>query len=257
MAIRSPSVALVGRQLGYLADEHARGDEPLHLEPCSQLQPDLVSRRTPYSFPVWTVRSFTLVQPTTARPSKSVLNAAGDACIRRTCPAMARCCSTTDRLAHPWTSGTWRWSAIARLIRLLRRHSDDRDGQFSPDGKWVAYQSNEAGHNEIYLRPFPGPGDRLQVSAGGGQQLRWAPRGAELFYLAADQRSTSVPVTFTPNGAVTLGHPLPLFRDRGRRQLPGRQQYAVSPDGQRFLVNARTDGVVPPSNHLSFCNWDR
>ncbi len=72
----------------------------------------------------------------------------------------------------------------------------ERDGQFSPDGKWVAYESNDAGHFEIYLQPFPGPGDRFQVSAGGGQQVRWAKNGAELFYIAGDQRLTSVRVTF-------------------------------------------------------------
>ena len=55
----------------------------------------------------------------------------------------------------------------------------ERDGQFSPDGKWVAYQSNEAGHSEIYLQPFPGPGARIQVSAGGGQHVRWARTGSE------------------------------------------------------------------------------
>jgi eukaryotic-like serine/threonine-protein kinase len=60
---------------------------------------------------------------------------------------------------------------------------NELDGQFSPDGKWVAYQSNDAGHFEIYLQPFPGPGDRIQVSAGGGKQVRWARNGSELFYL--------------------------------------------------------------------------
>jgi hypothetical protein len=78
----------------------------------------------------------------------------------------------------------------------------ERDGQFSVDGKWVAYQSNEAGHFEIYLRPFPGPGDRIQVSSSGGQHVRWAKDGSELFHVAADQRLTSVRVTFRANGKV-------------------------------------------------------
>jgi eukaryotic-like serine/threonine-protein kinase len=87
----------------------------------------------------------------------------------------------------------------------------ERDGQFSPDGKWVAYQSNEAGHDEIYLQPFPGPGDRIQVSAGGGQQARWARNGSELFYIAADQRLTSVRVIVGASGKLVLGRPLPCF----------------------------------------------
>jgi len=131
---------------------------------------------------------------------------------------------------------------------------EERDGQFSPDGKWVAYQSNEPGHNEIYLQPFPGPGDRIQVSSGGGQQVRWAPSGAELFYVAADQRLTSIPVTFAANGAATLGHAVPLFRTAFDNAFQTRQQYVVSADGQRFLVNAPTDAIDPPSTTV-ILNW--
>ena len=130
----------------------------------------------------------------------------------------------------------------------------ERDGQFSPDGKWVAYQSNEAGHDEIYLQPFPGPGDRIQVSAGGGQQVRWARNGSELFYVAADQRLTSVRVTFGANGKLVLGTPLPLFRTEFDSSFMARQQYVVSPDGQRFLINAATDAIDPPSITL-ILNW--
>jgi Tol biopolymer transport system component len=130
----------------------------------------------------------------------------------------------------------------------------ERDGQFSPDGKWVAYQSTESGHNEIYLQPFPGPGDRIQVSAGGGQQVRWGRRSAELFYVAADQRLTSVPVRFKANGAVVLGAAVPLFRTEFQNNPQARQQYVVSPDGQRFLINASTDAIDPPSVTV-ILNW--
>ena len=132
--------------------------------------------------------------------------------------------------------------------------SHERDGQFSPDGKWVAYQSNEAGHYEIYLKPFPGPGDRIQVSAGGGQQVRWARNGSELFYIAADQRLTSVRVTSGANGNLVLGAPVSLFRTEFDSGFLARQQYVVSPDGQRFLINAATDAVDPPSITL-ILNW--
>jgi hypothetical protein len=131
---------------------------------------------------------------------------------------------------------------------------DERDGQFSPDSKWIAYQSNESGHYEIYLKPFPGPGDRIQVSAGGGQQVRWGHRGAELFYVAADQRMTLVPVTFAASGAAALGRPLALFRTEFDTTFQLRQQYMVSADDQRFLVNAPTDAIDPPSITL-ILNW--
>jgi Tol biopolymer transport system component len=130
----------------------------------------------------------------------------------------------------------------------------ERDGQFSPDGKWVAYQSNETGHYEIYLQPFPGPGNRVQVSAGGGQQVRWAKDGSELFYIAADQRLTSVRVIFGANGKLVRGAALPLFRTELDGSFMTRQQYVVSRDGQRFLMNAATDAIDPPSITL-IINW--
>ena len=130
----------------------------------------------------------------------------------------------------------------------------ERDGQFSPNGKWVAYQSNDAGHFEIYLQPFPGPGDRIEVSAGGGQHVRWARNGSELFYIAADQRLTSIRVTFGANGKPALGTPVPLFRLEFDSSFLTRQQYVVSPDGQRFLINAATDAIDPPSITLML-NW--
>ena len=130
---------------------------------------------------------------------------------------------------------------------FVQTPSEERDGQFSPDGKWVAYQSNQSGHNEIYLQPFPGPGDRIQVSTGGGQQVRWAHHRAELFYVAADQMLTSVPVTFATNGIVTFGKPVALFRTAFENNFQARQQYMVSADDQRFLVNTATDAIDPPS----------
>jgi hypothetical protein len=131
---------------------------------------------------------------------------------------------------------------------------DERHGQFSPDGKWVAYQSNESGHDEIYLRPFPGPGDRIKVSAGGGEQVRWAHAGGELFYVAADQQLTVVPVTFTADRTAELGPAKPLFRTQFDTILRLQQEYVVSSDGHRFLMNALTDAVDPFSITL-FVDW--
>jgi Tol biopolymer transport system component len=130
----------------------------------------------------------------------------------------------------------------------------ERDGQFSPDGKWVAYQANDSGHFEIYLQPFPGPGERIRVSTGGGQQPRWAKRSGELFYIAGDQRLTSVPVTFPPNRTPMLGQAVPLFRTEFDNNFQTRQQYVVSTDGQRFLINTATNVFEPPSITL-ILNW--
>jgi Tol biopolymer transport system component len=131
---------------------------------------------------------------------------------------------------------------------------NERDGQFSPDGKWVAYQSDESGHSEVYLQPFPGPGERIQVSTGAGQQVRWGRgSGAELFFIGGGQQLMSAPVTFTARGA-TVGNAVPLFRMEFDANFLTRQQYAVSPDDQRFLVNAVTD-VVDPSSMTVILNW--
>ena len=104
------------------------------------------------------------------------------------------------------------------------------------------------------LQPFPGPGDRIQVSAGGGQQVRWARNESELFYVAADQRLTSVQITFDANRKPVLGTPVPLFRTEVDSNFMTRQQYVVSPDGKQFLFNAATDAIDPPSITL-ILNW--
>jgi Tol biopolymer transport system component len=113
--------------------------------------------------------------------------------------------------------------------------------QFSPDGKWIAYQSDKTGRDEIYLRPFPGPGPDEPVSINGGAQPRWNPSGQELFYVAADDRLMAVPITMAPDGkSVEPGAPSPLFTTRvgSTATLKYRQQYVVSGDGQSFVMNS-------------------
>jgi hypothetical protein len=134
---------------------------------------------------------------------------------------------------------------------FVKSNFSAHDGQFSPDGRWVAYQSDESGRSEIYLQPFPGPGERIQVSAG-GTQVRWARRSAELFYIGADRRLIAVPVSIAANGAATLGEPKPLFQISAGGGAQFGLQYAVSGDGQRFLVNNQS--VDPPSITM-ILNW--
>jgi len=119
---------------------------------------------------------------------------------------------------------------------FVKSNFSAHDGQFSPDGRWVAYQSDESGRSEIYLQPFPGPGERIQVSAG-GTQVRWGRRSAELFYIGADRRLNALPVSIAANGAATVGEPKPLFQISVGGGSQFGLQYAVSGDGQRFLVN--------------------
>ena len=133
---------------------------------------------------------------------------------------------------------------------VVRTNFDETEGQFSPDGHWIAYTSNESGRNEIYVRPFPEDGGKSQISAAGGSQPRWRADGKELFYVAQDDRLMAVPMRVTPDGrAVDAGAPVALFSKR-----PG--TYAVARDG-RFLmfVNAgATAADVPPLTVV--LNWD-
>ncbi len=123
---------------------------------------------------------------------------------------------------------------------VLSTPFDERDGQFSPDGAWMLYQSNESGQFEVYLQPFGRAGERLQVSVGGGAQPRWRPDGLEIFYVAFDGRLMAVPVQpGLGEGSPQLGRPVPLFvTNIGPAVQPvSRQQYVVSADGQRFLMS--------------------
>jgi Tol biopolymer transport system component len=121
---------------------------------------------------------------------------------------------------------------------------------FSPDGRWIVYQSNESGKFEIYVRPFPQPGGKWQVSTGGGHFPVWSADGKEIFYVGDDNRLTAVPVR-TESG-IELGTPEPLFEVRLRSVL-GRA-YDVSADGKRFLLNTSLEDVRSVSLTL-VQNW--
>jgi len=132
---------------------------------------------------------------------------------------------------------------IGKPFPILQTQFEEFGAQFSPDGKWIAYQSDESGTSEVYVQPFPGPGKRTRISPSGGSQVRWNRNGLELFYVAADGRLMSVPIRSSPDSTTLgLGTPTSLFATRMVGGLPGqgnnRQQYMVSPDGERFLVHS-------------------
>jgi Tol biopolymer transport system component len=120
---------------------------------------------------------------------------------------------------------------------------DDRDGQFSPDGRWLDYQSDESGRAEIYAQRFPGPGGKVRISRDGGTQVRWRRDGKELYFVAPDNSLMAVPVTIgRQTEAFEAGSPVKLFATRMVRSTAIlRQQYDVSADGQRFLINTVAD----------------
>jgi len=118
---------------------------------------------------------------------------------------------------------------------------DEQAAQFSPDGRWVTYSSNESGRTEIYVRPFPGPGGQWQISTAGGSQARWAPSGKEVYYIAPDATLMAVPIVIKGD-AIEPGAPVELFQTRiwNTNFSRGGFQYDVGPDG-RFLINVAVD----------------
>jgi hypothetical protein len=110
---------------------------------------------------------------------------------------------------------------------LLATRFSETSPTLSPDGRWLAYVSNESGRYEVYVQSYPGPGARLQVSTDGGRAPLWSADGRQLFYRYADQMM-AVPVAAGPS--FSAGKPRLLFEGR---YAGG---YDVSPDGRRFLM---------------------
>jgi eukaryotic-like serine/threonine-protein kinase len=136
----------------------------------------------------------------------------------------------------------------AKPFPVVQTSFEERDAQFSPDGKWIAYQSNESGRTEVVMQPFPGPGGKHQISTDGGAQVRWRADGRELFYIATDGRLMAVPIRYSSDGGtVEAGAPVTLFATRAGGAAPGvnKQTYVVSPDGQRFLMSV-VEETAPP-----------
>jgi len=138
---------------------------------------------------------------------------------------------------------------------------DEAEGQFSPDGRWVAYQSNASGRTEIYLRPFPVPGATTQISTAGGSQPRWGPDGRELFYVAPDAKLMAVPLLMKADRpTLEPGAQMPLFTTRlatGANVSVGglsKQQYSIAPDG-RFLMNVAVEETTAQSITVAL-NWE-
>jgi len=117
---------------------------------------------------------------------------------------------------------------------------DERDAQFSPDGRWMAYASNESGLLQVYVQSIPAGGSKFQISSAGGSQPRWRRDGKELFYISADAKLMAVELKI--NNTFEAGSPKALFDLDLSATAAGRWAYQPAADGQRFLVlsNARS-----------------
>jgi Tol biopolymer transport system component/DNA-binding winged helix-turn-helix (wHTH) protein len=131
-----------------------------------------------------------------------------------------------------------------KLIPLLNTPFHETSLNFSPDGKWVAFTSNESGRNEVYVQAFQASdppkvvGERYLASRSGALALRWRRDGRELFYLAFDGRVHAVPVRFSPKPEFGAATPLFSISTQARAGIHSIVGFDVSPDGQRFIIPA-------------------
>ena len=142
----------------------------------------------------------------------------------------------------------------AREVVVAQSPSDETEGQFAPDGRWVALVSNESGRPEVFVQSFPEARARAQVSTAGGSQVRWSADGKEIYYVGPDGRMMAVSIGLG-GASPDLKAPVPLFQTHlatGVNVLGNKPQYAVSRDG-RFLLNTSIESPSTPV--VVLVNW--
>jgi len=145
-----------------------------------------------------------------------------------------------------------------RVTPLVQTKFDERNGIVSPDGQWLAYESDNSGSFEIYVRPFPNVGGgQWQVSTTGGRQPLWARSGKELFYIGADGTLRRVPVEAS-GSTWHAGAPVKLLEGRYYTGTGSGRAYDVSLDGKRFLMikGPATDTAATPPAVVLVQHWD-
>ena len=135
---------------------------------------------------------------------------------------------------------------------ILRTPFVERDAQISPDGQWLAYTSDESGRQEIYVRPFPGPGGKRQISTDGGGGAAWARNGRELFYFGRSSQMMAVEIQTQPT--FSAGKPQLLFETFAPLSSANRP-FDVTHNGQRFLMTKVSEQELPATQLTVVLNW--
>jgi Tol biopolymer transport system component/predicted Ser/Thr protein kinase len=142
---------------------------------------------------------------------------------------------------------------VRKAQLFLQTPFNENTSRFSPDGRWMAYISDESGRNEVYVQPYPGPGGKWQISTEGGTEPVWNPNGRELFYRSGD-RMMAVDIVTQPG--FVAGRPRMLFEKRYEAAPAPIVNYDVSPDGQRFLMIKPVDQEeAAPTQINVVLNW--
>src|SRR5262245_59321567 len=137
-------------------------------------------------------------------------------------------------------------------FRALGTKANETAGTISPDGRWLAYASDESGRYEVWVQSFPGGGGKRQGSNGGGGGPRWRRDGRELFYYSGDGKLMAAQVS--SGESFDTSAPVPLFEFRAGVAMTRYASYAVTRDGQRFLINELVD-MEPNAPLIVVTNW--
>jgi len=135
---------------------------------------------------------------------------------------------------------------------FIQDRFDETQGRFSPDGRWIAYVSDESGRPEVYVQTFPDHTGKWQISTMGGNDPEWRADGKELYYLSPDLKMNMV--TVRTEGGFEVGNPTVLFDARVVLPETTFRHYAVTGDGQRFLLLAPV-GDEKPASTAVVVNW--
>jgi len=141
-----------------------------------------------------------------------------------------------------------------KLQPFLSAPFNQTHATFSPDGRWLAYSSDETGRSEVYVQDFPGRTRKVQISTSGGDQALWGHKGKELFFLSGERDLMVVNVE--QRGELNAGAPHVLFHApiQSGGLLGPHANYAIAPDGKRILLNVVREGSVQP-NATVVVNW--
>lgn len=145
-------------------------------------------------------------------------------------------------------------SGDKKPIPFLQTPFDETRARFSPDGRWIAYTSNESGRGEVYVQSFPPSGGKWQISTAGGFEPHWRGDGHELFFYSADDAVWAVDVSATDSRSFQGGLPRKLFAAAIFTNV-FRTAYDVAPDGQRFLLNLNSNNATAIQPIRVVVNW--
>jgi Tol biopolymer transport system component len=150
-------------------------------------------------------------------------------------------------------------SSGRKPVPFLQSSANEHWARLSPDGRWIAYASDESGRDEVYVRPFPAGDGQWQISSAGGTEPRWRRDGKELFFIAADGNMMAATVGSETTGTRLVflpGASRPLFDTHSQPISSLAWRYDLTPDGKRFLLALPVGASAGPPPLNVVVNWD-